>query len=315
MHHRNSIYYLDRAKVRKNGNRIVYIQAESGVEKYFNIPHVNCAVLMLGPGSSISVEASRLLSDENIFLVMCGTGGTPLFYGSLAIYQITKWFNLFVPIYQDTERSLIAAKEIMLHRVENMQNIAIPSINSLNYETIDHEKIVKQIQSNGEAFKQKIYNAEFSQELLGYEGQFTKATYQIFSQNTIKDNDFKRVHGGSNEDGNDLTTRVKNINGFIDHGNYLAYGLAGCVLWTLGISPSMSVLHGKTRAGGLIFDLADSIKDSIVLPAAFSNNKSEKEFRTKVISVIHDKGIMKILFNTMEKVIQEASIERVYDNK
>src|SRR4051794_39053124 len=58
------------------------------------------------------------------------------------------------------------------------------------------------------------------------------------------------------------------INAAIDHGNYLAYGLAGVVLWSLGVPASLAALHGKTRAGGLVFDLADTLKDPFVLPIA-----------------------------------------------
>jgi CRISPR-associated protein Cas1 len=55
----------------------------------------------------------------------------------------------------------------------------------------------------------------------------------------------------------------------LNHGNYLAYGLAATTLWVLGISHSFAVMHGKTRRGALVFDVADLIKDAVVLPWAF----------------------------------------------
>ena len=38
-------------------------------------------------------------------------------------------------------------------------------------------------------------------------------------------------------------------NGFLNHGNYLAYGLAATTLWVLGIPHGFAVMHGKTRRG------------------------------------------------------------------
>ena len=58
-------------------------------------------------------------------------------------------------------------------------------------------------------------------------------------------------------------------NGFFNHGNYLAYGFAATTLWVLGIPHGFAVMHGKTRRGALVFDVADLIKDAIVLPWAF----------------------------------------------
>ena len=58
-------------------------------------------------------------------------------------------------------------------------------------------------------------------------------------------------------------------NDFLNHGNYLAYGLAACTLWVLGIPHGFAVMHGKTRRGALVFDVADLIKDTLVLPWAF----------------------------------------------
>ena len=75
-------------------------------------------------------------------------------------------------------------------------------------------------------------------------------------------------------------------NDFLNHGNYLAYGLAATTLWVLGISHSFAVMHGKTRRGALVFDVADLIKDAVVLPWAFicaKEGMSEQEFRQQLL--------------------------------
>jgi CRISPR-associated protein Cas1 len=37
----------------------------------------------------------------------------------------------------------------------------------------------------------------------------------------------------------------------------------------LGLPHGLAVLHGKTRRGGLVFDIADLVKDALILPQAF----------------------------------------------
>jgi CRISPR-associated protein Cas1 len=75
-------------------------------------------------------------------------------------------------------------------------------------------------------------------------------------------------------------------NRFLDHGNYLAYGLAAVATWVIGLPHGLAVLHGKTRRGGLVFDVADMIKDALVLPQAFiaaMAGEEEQEFRQRCL--------------------------------
>lgn len=72
----------------------------------------------------------------------------------------------------------------------------------------------------------------------------------------------------------------------MNHGNYLAYGLAATTLWVLGISHSFAVMHGKTRRGALVFDVANLIKNAVVLPRAFicaKEGMKEQEFRQQLL--------------------------------
>ena len=93
------------------------------------------------------------------------------------------------------------------------------------------------------------------------------------------------------------TKRIALANRLIDHGNYLCYGMAGAALWALGIPPHLSLFHGKTRAGGLVFDVADAFKDAFVLPLAFHAavipkvDDREQFFRGKLINAFDDKAV------------------------
>jgi len=149
-------------------------------------------------------------------------------------------------------------------------------------------------------------------ELLGVEGQYSKACYKYFAEASglSKSGDFRREAGTSatRDDGADKDP-FRLVNRLIDHGNYLAYGMAGAALWALGIPPHMSVFHGKTRAGGLVFDLADAFKDAFVLPMAFAalrkkqQEDAEKAFRGGLISAFDDRHVLAEAIATVERMI------------
>lgn len=98
---------------------------------------------------------------------------------------------------------------------------------------------------------------------------------------------------------------VDKANVFLNHGNYLAYGLAATVTWVLGIPHAFAVMHGKTRRGALVFDVADLIKDAIVLPLAFigaQDNVSEQDFRQMCLNYFVDYQALDTMFDEVKKL-------------
>ncbi len=92
-------------------------------------------------------------------------------------------------------------------------------------------------------------------------------------------------------------------NGFLNHGNYLAYGLAASTLWVLGIPHGFAVMHGKTRRGALVFDIADLVKDAIVLPWAFicaKENATDQEFRQQCLQSFTDHKALNFMFDQVK---------------
>jgi CRISP-associated protein Cas1 len=74
----------------------------------------------------------------------------------------------------------------------------------------------------------------------------------------------------------------------------------------LGIPHGFAVMHGKTRRGALVFDVADLIKDAIVLPWAFISAKektSEQEFRQQCLQKFTEHKALDFMF---EQVKQQA---------
>lgn len=302
---REGALYLERARVDVEGERVVYHITDDEMQRHFNIPHVNLAVLFLGQGTSISQPAMRLLAEEGVHVAVTGSGGSPLHMGSLTTYTATRHFRALLPIYLDARLSLRAAKAVMRDRAERMRKLGGAGA----------QKHLRQREVAGlvklcASFEGKLAQAEDVQHLLGFEGQFSKACYAEFARyaGLSKDEPFKREAGA----GSKAQDPVARVNSLIDHGNYLCYGMAGAALWALGIPPHLSVFHGKTRAGGLVFDLADSFKDALVLPLAFSlakekdQHEAEQLFRARLIHAFDDREVLKLAIATVERMLEAA---------
>ena len=90
---------------------------------------------------------------------------------------------------------------------------------------------------------------------------------------------------------------------------YLAYGLAATTLWVLGIPHGFAVMHGKTRRGALVFDVADLIKDALVLPWAFicaKEQMGEQQFRQQCLQNFIRHQALDFLFDTVKALSLEG---------
>jgi len=304
---REGALYLERARVHVEGGRIVYTITDDENAREFNVPHVNLAVLFLGQGTSITQEAMRLLGEEHVHLAITGTGGTPMHMGALTTYTATGHFRRLLPIYGDADLSLKAAIAVMQHRTQRMTTIGGKiAARDLRARHIDG------LRAACAKFEVSLKDCRDGAQLLGYEGDYSKACYREFG-NLVGLKSFRRNAGaGPSDEGHSdepEAARIALANRLIDHGNYLCYGMAGAALWALGIPPHMSVFHGKTRAGGLVFDVADGFKDALVLPLAFAvatgkkTDDPEKLFRAKLIEAFDDHAILSKSVDTVEAML------------
>lgn len=306
---REGALYLERSRVEVEGGRVVYSIVDDAHARTFNIPHVNLAVLFLGQGTSISQDAVRLLAEEHVHLAVTGSGGTPVHMGALTTYTATAHFRRLLPIYLDPALSLRAAAGVMRDRVDRMERIGGKcAVGLLRARTLDG------LRGTCARFRSKLAECWDIPTLLGHEGQFSKECYAEFGRlSGLKD--FRRdpgAGGGSPARNGTDGTRVALANRLIDHGNYLCYGMAGAALWALGIPPHLAVFHGKTRAGGLVFDLADGFKDALVLPIAFHvastgpHDNPEATFRARMIAAFDDHKILAEAIGTVERMLVAA---------
>jgi CRISP-associated protein Cas1 len=134
--------------------------------------------------------------------------------------------------------------------------------------------------------------------LLTEEARLSKQLFMLAAR-ASRYGEFTRAKRGSGADA---------ANRFLDHGNYLAYGLAATATWALGLPHGLAVLHGKTRRGGLVFDVADLVKDAVILPQAFLSavrGDEEQEFRSACIESLTRSESLDFMIDTVKAVADE----------
>ncbi len=298
---RANIYYLEHCRVMQKDGRVLYLTESKDSNLFWNIPIANTTVIMLGTGTSITQAAMRMLASAGVLVGFCGGGGTPLFSGievewftPQSEYRPTEYMQGWMSFWFDEQKRLQVAKQFQLARVEFIKKIWTKD-KELQAEGfyVDDQDIERTLNN----FGSRIMTMQSVGELLLAEAVTTKSLYKI-AATRCGSQGFTRDHEQS-----DLA------NQFLNHGNYLAYGLAATCLWVLGISHSFAVMHGKTRRGALVFDIADLIKDAIVLPWAFvcANEKmTEQEFRQQILQKFTEHKALDFMFDQVkEKALQK----------
>ncbi len=299
---RANMYYLEYCRVMQKDGRVLYLTETTKENLYFNIPIANTTVILLGNGTSITQAAMRMLAQAGVLVGFCGGGGTPLYMGCeiewmtpQSEYRPTEYLQGWMHFWFDDEQRLNAAKTFQQSRIQFLKQVWSKDreLKNEGFEFNDNA-----IQTALDTFFTRTEKADNSQELLLTEAQLTKALYK-YAANTTKVENFKRQHQSTDK-----------AHDFLNHGNYLAYGLAACTLWVLGIPHGFAVMHGKTRRGALVFDVADLIKDALVLPWAFicaKENATEQEFRQQVLQAFIDHKALDFMFDTVKDVALTTS--------
>lgn len=238
----------------------------------------------------------------------CGGGGTPLFAANEAEvavswlspqseYRPTEYLQDWVSFWFDDEKRLAAAIAFQQVRITQIRQHWLGS--RLSRESrftfkADH------LQALLDRYEKGLADCRTSNDVLVQEAMMTKALYRL-AANAVSYGDFTRAKRGG---GTDLANR------FLDHGNYLAYGLAAVATWVLGLPHGLAVLHGKTRRGGLVFDVADLIKDALVLPQAFiaaMEGEDEQEFRQRCLTTFQQSEALDVMIGSLQDVASTLS--------
>jgi len=292
---RANVFYLERSRVMQLDEKVVYLtDTGMNIEKMFNIPDKNTAFLLLGKGTSITDAAMRKLAESNVMVGFCGSGGSPLFSGMDITflppqdeYRPTEYMQTWMLKWINEENRLNLAKAFLRERILWTKK------QWLSHELTIPEEIIS-------SFNDSINIADDTQSLLSSEAIWAKRLYGILAKKHGME--FKR------EEGKRLKSNQEEMtNSFLDHGNYIAYGYAATALHGIGIPFALPVLHGKTRRGALVFDVADLIKDGLVMPLAFKHGKKlskESTFRAELIENAQNISVLDFLMGFLVDLIK-----------
>jgi len=281
---------------------VVYLTDDKTEKQYWNIPIANTTVILLGMGTSITQSAVRMLASAGVLIGFSGSGGTPLIAANevewlspQSEYRPTEYMQNWMSFWFDDSKRLAIAKRMQQLRVEYLQQVWGKDKDLQSHGLYVDDADVEQALSK---FKAKIAHSPSVTDLLAVEAQLTKSLYKIAATRSKRDG-FVRDHAGEDD-----------ANAFLNHGNYLAYGLAATTLWVLGIPHGFAVMHGKTRRGALVFDVADLVKDALILPWAFicaQEQMSEQDFRQQCLQSFAEHKALDYMFEAIKTLSQEGS--------
>lgn len=311
---RANIYYLQYCRVLVNGGRVEYVTDQGKESLYWNIPIANTTSILLGTGTSITQAAMRELAKAGVLVGFCGGGGTPLFSANevdfdvawlspQSEYRPTEYLQAWVKFWFDDDLRLLAAKALQQARLTRLQqewNKRALRDAGFAVDTARLESLIQQSAA-------RVASMPDTMALLTEEARLTKALFKL-AVDSVNYGDFTRAKRGAGTDP---------ANRFLDHGNYLAYGLGATATWVLGLPHGLAVLHGKTRRGGLVFDAADLVKDAAILPQAFLSamrGDEEQQFRQNCIEALTRSESLDFMIDTLKQVAVEIAA-KVTDDK
>ena len=294
---RANIYYVEKCRVMQKDGRVLYLTEEKSDKQYWNIPIANTTCILLGTGTSITQAAVRMLASAGVLIGFSGSGGTPLIAANevewlspQSEYRPTEYIQGWMRFWFDDNKRLQVAKVFQQYRIEYLQKVWSKDRDLKDEGFNADDSDIEQALNN---FLAKIEHSPNVNDLLLTEAQLTKTLYKI-AANRTKLNDFVRDHENTDD-----------ANAFLSHGNYLAYGLAATTLWVLGIPHGFAVMHGKTRRGALVFDVADLIKDTLILPWAFicaKEGATEQEFRQQCLQNFTKHKALDFMFDSVKEL-------------
>lgn len=299
---RANIYYLEYCRVMQKDGRVLYLTEAERENLYYNIPIANTTCLLLGTGTSITQAAMRMLASAGVLVGFSGGGGTPLLMATeiewltpQSEYRPTEYIQGWLSWWFDDDKRLQVAKKFQHERLNFIQKIWSKDNDFRVYGFDCRDRDIEPLlRTSQEAIDKQVDVSH----LLQLEARLTKSLYKLAAHNT-QHAGFKREHKSQDK-----------ANAFLNHGNYLAYGLGATTAWVLGIPHGFAVMHGKTRRGALVFDIADLIKDALVLPLAFicaNENATEQEFRQQCLQKFTQHKALDFMFNVVKSSAIKSS--------
>lgn len=273
---RANIYYVEKCRIQVNGGRVEYVTQEGKESFYWNIPIANTTAVMLGMGTSVTQMAMREFARAGVMVGFCGTDGTPLYSANevdvdvswlcpQSEYRPTAYLQNWVSFWFNEEKRLQAAKQFQMIRLQQIEKHWLGA--KMQREEAFQPDKTRLLASLARA-RESMSDAADHTTLMLKEALLTKSLYKQVSQ-AVGYGDFSRAKRGG---GVDMANR------FLDQGNYLAYGL--------------------------VFDLADLIKDALVMPQAFiaaMQGEDNMQFRQRCINAFQQADALDVMISTLQE--------------
>lgn len=218
-----------------------FLSAMRGKEGMQIIAPASILFLMLGAGTSITQEAAIFCAEHDVQLCFARGGSN--------IHSI--WMSGRFPNPESLKNQINKIEKNRLSYAKILLIYRFYLLNRLN------DKI-----------KEEINILNTVNEILLYEARWAKQIYREFSMKYKVD--FTRNTSLDNTD---------YINERLNILNNALYSLVTAICYAINLSPSVAILHGETRRGGLTFDLADLMKTQIIFDLAFN----PEQIKTKVL--------------------------------
>ena len=292
-----NIFYLENCRIMERGGCIRYLHETEDKEnefQYGNIPLTKPTTILLGGDTSISQSTMGKLANAGV-QVGINSEATALLTGTetewiTPVYaeRPTEYLQGWMSFWFDHEKRLIAAKQLAYARIQFMKSVWAndASLIAEGFNLFDDDIYRPLIKLSG-----KIEQARNVEKLLQLQSEYTYRLYKI--------GDYRTRHGSFMRDKN----ANDSVNAFLNHGYYLANGMAACALWVLGIPHDFSVMHGTTRRNILVLDIAKLIKDTLILPWAFicaKDKVTQKEFRQLLLEVFDKYRAFEFMFEQIK---------------
>ncbi len=262
------IFYTEYCKVVRRGSDVRVLSDR--VENEFTIPVASIGCLVLGPGTSVTAEAMRIATARGCKILVAGGEASPLFLSSTQHRSPLSRIRQY-SVVMDADKRLKSGKILFKYRskfIEQCGNEIIPKFPD-------------------------VYLEDSIEKLLSVEGAWAKRAYKTLAQKYNSKWDSKRV-------ANDKRHPIVFL-------NFLTYSIADIAILHLGYDPNVGVLHGRTKGGGLCYDLADIIKPVLALEGAFeaiSFSYSLKEIKERFMSKVRELDVLDYLVEALNETFK-----------
>lgn len=275
---RHPLFYVEQCKIVRIQGDIRILTSKIGHEQSYSIPVANIGALLIGPGCSLSSEAARIITTRGCLI--CFTGGkmSPLFLVSSQHRSPLSRIRQYKFSFNEDLR--IKCARVLFNR----RKILIEKFKEFNLPNFPSGEIFKDLPS-----------------MLSAEAAWAKRAYRKLAT------DFNIPWSTKEEED-------KNKKNPITFLNFLSYSIADIAIYHLGYDPNIGILHGRTKGGGLCYDLADVIKPITALVPSFIARRNEmnlNQIKAKFIAEILHYDIIDFLIKTLEKMFDQCEEKEV----